>query len=93
MSIEVNNELALIGSAWNRRGLLPGTWCARREFMMVELEKRDAGMGQASLQAEGTLPEYDTQTLFAGRREIVIRHAGADYRMKITKQGKLILNK
>ena len=39
------------------------------------------------------LPEYDTETLFAGRREIVIHHAGAAYRMKITKQGKLILNK
>ena len=39
------------------------------------------------------LPEYDTRTLFVGGREIVIHHAGAAYRMKITKQGKLILNK
>jgi hemin uptake protein HemP len=39
------------------------------------------------------LPEYDTATLFAGGREIIIRHADAAYRMKITKQGKLILNK
>jgi len=39
------------------------------------------------------LPQYDTDTLFAGRREIVIHHAGAAYRMKITRQGKLILNK
>jgi hemin uptake protein HemP len=62
-------------------------------MMMVELDKKDAGKVQASLPAEATLPEYDTQTLFAGRREIVIHHAGADYRMKITKQGKLILNK
>lgn len=61
--------------------------------MMAELEKQDAGKVQASLPSEDSLPEYDTQTLFAGRREIVIRHAGADYRMKITKQGKLILNK
>lgn len=38
-------------------------------------------------------PEYDTNTLFAGGREIVIHHAGAAYRMKITRQGKLILNK
>nr|WP_299498862.1 hemin uptake protein HemP [uncultured Rhizobium sp.] len=41
----------------------------------------------------GPMPEYDTRTLFDGGREIVIRHAGAAYRMKITKQGKLILNK
>ncbi|MBB1248927.1 MULTISPECIES: hemin uptake protein HemP [unclassified Rhizobium] len=37
--------------------------------------------------------EYDTKTLFMGDREIVIHHAGSAYRMKITKQGKLILNK
>lgn len=61
--------------------------------MIAEREKLDAGKGQMSLPSEDSLPEYDTQTLFAGRREIVIRHAGADYRMKITRQGKLILNK
>lgn len=61
--------------------------------MMVELEKQDAGKAQAPLSVEDSLPEYDTQALFGGRREIIIRHAGADYRMKITKQGKLILNK
>ena len=61
--------------------------------MMVEAEKKDVGAVPAQRPADETLPEYDTGTLFAGRREIVIRHAGADYRMKITKQGKLILNK
>lgn len=39
------------------------------------------------------LPEYDTAALFGSAREIVINHAGSAYRMKITKQGKLILNK
>ena len=32
-------------------------------------------------------------TLFNGEREIGIEHAGALYRLKITRQGKLILNK
>ena len=57
-------------------------------------EKQDeanAEAGRAS--SPENLPEYDTRTLFAGGREIVIHHAGAAYRMKITKQGKLILNK
>lgn len=63
------------------------------EGMMVEADKKDAGTAVAQRPADEGLPEYDTGTLFAGRREIVIRHAGADYRMKITKQGKLILNK
>lgn len=31
--------------------------------------------------------------LFAGANEIMIRHDGVIYRLKITRQGKLILNK
>ena len=54
-------------------------------------DEANAEAGRPSLPEN--LPEYDTETLFAGRREIVIHHAGAAYRMKITKQGKLILNK
>ena len=61
--------------------------------MRLEAEKKDAGPAVAQRPADEAIPEYDTGTLFAGGREIVIRHAGADYRMKITKQGKLILNK
>lgn len=35
----------------------------------------------------------DSRRLFARAREIVIRHAGADYRLRITSQNKLILTK
>jgi hemin uptake protein HemP len=57
-------------------------------------DKQDeANAGAGRVASSENLPEYDTSTLFAGRREIVIHHAGAAYRMKITKQGKLILNK
>lgn len=34
-----------------------------------------------------------TSALFAGDQEIGIDHGGALYRLKITRQGKLILNK
>ena len=34
-----------------------------------------------------------SEELFRGTSEIAIKHAGAFYRLKITKQGKLILNK
>ncbi len=34
-----------------------------------------------------------SRALFGGDREIGIEHAGALYRLKITRQGKLILNK
>lgn len=34
-----------------------------------------------------------TEGLFGGRKEIEIEHQGAVYRLRITRQGKLILNK
>lgn len=36
---------------------------------------------------------YDSARLFRGATEIGIEHDGAIYRLKITRQGKLILNK
>ncbi|MCD2178419.1 hemin uptake protein HemP [Rhizobium sp. C1] len=36
---------------------------------------------------------YSTETLFNGAREIEIAHNGEIYRLRITRQGKLILNK
>ena len=59
---------------------------------LADEKTNDAVSAMANGPAE-PLPAYDTEALFAGKREILIRHAGADYRMKITKQGKLILNK
>jgi len=35
----------------------------------------------------------ESTDIFRGQTEIMIRHEGAVYRMKITRQGKLILNK
>ncbi len=34
-----------------------------------------------------------SEALFAGKRELVIKHAGHDYRLRLTAQGKLILTK
>lgn len=36
---------------------------------------------------------FESAELFAGTSEIEIAHQGSVYRLKITKQGKLILNK
>lgn len=38
-------------------------------------------------------PVYESHSLFGSCREIRIEHAGETYRLKITKLGKLILNK
>lgn len=50
----------------------------------------DADRPAADLRAVRTLP---SDTLFRGDREVRIEHHGALYRLKITRQGKLILNK
>jgi hemin uptake protein HemP len=34
-----------------------------------------------------------SEDLFAGRREMLIKHASESYRLRITNQGKLILTK
>jgi len=36
---------------------------------------------------------FDSSDLFAGEREILIRHRGQEYRLLITRTEKLILNK
>ncbi|WP_176083793.1 hemin uptake protein HemP [Martelella sp. HB161492] len=41
----------------------------------------------------GTRRVIESTALFGRDSEIIIRHQGADYHMKITRQGKLILNK
>lgn len=39
------------------------------------------------------VPRIDSRRLFAGGREVVITHDGADYRLRLTASGKLILTK
>ena len=42
---------------------------------------------------EPQLQTYGSRELFNGSREVAIEHGGSLYRLKITRQGKLILNK
>lgn len=35
----------------------------------------------------------DSEVLFGGKRELLIKHASESYRLRITNQGKLILTK
>jgi hemin uptake protein HemP len=60
-----------------------------REYRRLDLFS-GAPRGPQQPQSVRTL---DSAALFAGRTEIVIDHDGALYRLKITRQGKLILNK
>ena len=38
-------------------------------------------------------PRIDSESLFAGKQEVLIVHQGEEYRLRITKQQKLILTK
>jgi len=38
-------------------------------------------------------PRLQAATLLAGSREAIIEHAGEEYRLRLTKNGKLILTK
>jgi hemin uptake protein HemP len=44
-------------------------------------------------QAAEAAPVVPAQELFRGRREVVIEHDGARYRLRITRRNKLILQK
>ncbi|PDT02595.1 hemin uptake protein HemP [Rhizobium chutanense] len=60
--------------------------------MMVE---KPDNFKHAPLQSEpaGQHRIVESADLFRGTNEIMIRHDGLVYRLKITRQGKLILNK
>lgn len=43
--------------------------------------------------AEPRKPSVDVQSLLQGQQEVALLHRGEAYRLRITKQGKLILTK
>ncbi len=57
----------------------------------MTLNEHDAGT--AVKPVSQTQRILESRDLFRGQSEILISHEGAIYRMKITRQGKLILNK
>lgn len=42
---------------------------------------------------EAAVPVLTSEDLFAGKREVIILHKGVPYRLRITRQDKLILTK
>ncbi|MNL20071.1 hypothetical protein D3C87_1413020 [compost metagenome] len=52
-----------------------------------------ARLSQPAASAQRVQRVVESRDLFRGESEILISHDGAIYRMKITRQGKLILNK
>jgi len=57
-------------------------------------KRDDSGNAKESLPANTTgKTRYNSYELFAGQQEILIEHAGHAYRLRITRQDKLILTK
>ena len=49
--------------------------------------------GSVPLDVPAGQPVFTTQQLFGSANEIAIVHEGQTYRLRITRQGKLVLNK
>lgn len=60
---------------------------------MSDAVKRDVRQTDDGSQESNRPVDLDTRELFAGRTEIRIAHDNAVYRLRITRAGKLILNK
>lgn len=73
-----------------------GKWSMQQK-VVNQLSGKESLSNQSFSTAEDTarndLKTYISGELFAGAREVAIKHAGSVYRLKITRQGKLILNK
>ena len=59
---------------------------------MQQRERDGIGGGPAERRPPGA-PVIDSAYLLAGRKEVQIRHGGEVYRLRVTRNGKLILNK
>jgi hemin uptake protein HemP len=56
--------------------------------MMLDEKKHEPKVAEPSVARVTT-----SELLFSGARELVIKHVGEDYRLRLTNQGKLILTK
>ena len=68
---------------------------------MAEADQQALRRGQSNVDdptkvvpaLEASQDFLESWNLFKGQRELIIRHAGQDYHLKITRQDKLILTK
>lgn len=50
-------------------------------------------LAESELSTGAMSKSISSESLFSGARELVISHAGGEYRLRLTSQGKLILTK
>jgi len=61
--------------------------------LQVQLPHLTPARTDFAVQAQRQMRVFGSDFLFDGTKEVGIEHGGALYRLKITRQGKLILNK
>lgn len=61
--------------------------------MKSTLAKQPVPLNRAQSISNRSPKKLTSQGLFEGAQEIIIEHAGQDYRLRITRQNKLILTK
>jgi hemin uptake protein HemP len=60
---------------------------------MINMSSKDTPASPMAVLAMTGTDNIDSQELFQGHQEICIKHAEQVYRLRITRQGKLILTK
>lgn len=58
---------------------------------METANSKPAGDGHEPLHPSSALRRFSSDALLQGQRQIVIEHAGREYHLRLTAQGKLIL--
>ena len=61
--------------------------------LQTDMRDLDLQADDATPPTSGELKRLRSEELIGPAREILIRHGGFDYRLRITRQGKLILTK
>ena len=75
-------------------GVQRGMTTMRVQMMCETAPKPQTGTGhEARGTGGGTLPMLNAAELFSAGREVLIRHAGDIYRLRLTSNNKLILTK
>lgn len=64
-----------------------------KTLAMTEDMKHSSTTGEPAPTNKTTENRYDSRALFSDQQEILIEHAGHCYRLRITRQDKLILTK
>lgn len=64
------------------------------DYVLMTSKSSDGAQANAAAPSRGEAPlRIELAELLGGRREAIIVHNGADYRLRVTANGKLILTK